>query len=178
MSLNSQRGARALVPAAPAAVVAAPAEAPNLGAAADGVQRDALMARDDDSRPTSPTSVAAIDDDVDNDSMPSLEDADSAPGLEIDSLDGVDRGDAGPAAAPADCYHFRTHVWGLTVDDGSLPPGQPGDAPPNFITTTFTGRSRSRVVPPAPNSSAVGGQRSRRLAPRTIPLVPSDGDIS
>ena len=174
MSLNSQRGARAPVPAAPAAVVAAPAEAPNLGAAADGVQRDALVARDDDSRPTSPTSVAAIDDDVDNDSMPSLHDADGAPGLELDSLDGVDRIDAGPA----DCYHFRTHVWGLTVDDGSLPPGQPGDAPPNFITTTFTGRSRSRVVPPAPNSSAVGGQRSRRLAPRTIPLVPSDGDVS
>ena len=174
MSLNSQRGARAPVPAAPVAVAPAPAEASNPGAAADGVQRDALVARDDDSRPTSPTSVAAIDDDVDNDSMPSLEDADGAPGLELDSLDGVDRGDAGPA----DCYHFRTHVWGLDVDDGSLPPGQPGDAPPNFITTTFTGRSRSRVVPPAPNSSAVGGQRSRRLAPRTIPLVPSDGDVS
>ena len=174
MSLNSRRGARAPVPAAPVAVAAAPAEASNPGAAADGIQRDALVARDDDSRPTSPTSVAAIDDDVDNDSMPSLHDADGAPGLELDSLDGVDRGDAGPA----DCYHFRTDAWGLTVDDGSLPPGQPGDAPPNFITTTFTGRSRSRVVPPAPNSSAVGGQRSRRLAPRTIPLVPSDGDVS
>ena len=120
MSLNSQRGARAPVPAAPVAVAAAPAEAPNLGAAADGVQRDALVARDDDSRPTSPTSVAAIDDGVDNDSMPSLEDdADGAPGLELDSLDGVDRSDAGPA----DCYHFRTDAWGLTVDDGSLPPG-------------------------------------------------------
>ena len=152
MSLNSQRGARAPVPAAPAAVVAAPTEAPNPGAAADGVQRDALMARDDDSRPTSPTSVAAIDDDVDNDSMPSLEDdADGAPGLELDSLDGVDRINAGPA----DCYHFRTHVWGLTVDGGSLPPRQPGDAPPNFITTTFTGRSRSRVAPPV-NSFSLG----------------------
>ena len=151
MSLNSQRGARAPVPAAPAAVVAAPAEAPNLGAAADGVQRDALVARDDDSRPTSPTSVAAIDDGVDNDSMPSLEDADGAPGLELDSLDGVDRGDAGPA----DCYHFRTHAWGITVDDGCLLPGQPGDAPPNCITTTFTGRSRSRGAPPV-NSFSLG----------------------
>ena len=155
MSLNSQRGARAPVPAAPVAVAAAPAEAPNLGAAADGVQRDALVARDDDSRPTSPTSVAAIDDDVDNDSMPSLEDdADGAPGLELDSLDGIDRGDAGPA----DCYHFRTHVWGLTVDGGSLPPRQPGDAPPNFITTFRAGCSKSRVVPPAPNSSAADGR--------------------
>ena len=149
MSLNSQRGARAPIPAAPAAVAAAPAEAPNLGAAADGVQRDALVARDDDSRPTSPTSVAAIDDGVDNDSMPSLEDADGAPGLRIDSLDGVDRGDAGPA----DYYHFRTDAWGLTVDDGSLPSGQPGDAPPNFITTFRAGRSKSRIVPSTPNSS-------------------------
>ena len=154
MSLNSHRGARAPVPAAPVAVAAAPAEAPNLGTAADGVQRDALVARDDDSRPTSPTSVAAIDDGVDNDSMPSLEDADGAPGLELDSLDGVDRGDAGPA----DCYHLRTDAWGLTVDDGSLLSGQPGDAPPNFITTTFRGRARSRVAPPAPNSSAAGGR--------------------
>ena len=157
MSLNSQRGARAPVPAAPVAVAAAPAEAPNLGAAADGVQRDALVARDDDSRPTSPTSVAAIDDDVDNDSMPSLEDdADGAPGLELDSLDGVDRINAGPA----DCYHFRTHVWGLTVDGGSLPPRQPGDAPPNFITTFRAGCSKSRVTPPAPNPSAAGGRAS------------------